>query len=993
MSDTISRGSVWRRWDPHLHAPGTLFNDQFKGPQAWEDYLARLETSEPRLEAIGVTDYYGVDSYRTVLDFKRQGRLQNVSLIFPNIELRLDIATVSGNWANIHLLVSPKDPDHLNEIERFLGRLEFEVRRDKFTCTRTELARLGRKLDPSLIDDQAAVRHGASQFKVNLAQLRQEYRDSEWASSNILIAVAGSKTDGTSGVREAGDTTLRQEIESFAHVIFASSVAQREFWLGLRADSPAQITSRYGGLKPCLHGSDAHDLEGVGRPKDDRFSWVKGAAHFDALRQAGIDPAGRAYVGTSPPAGAAPSQVVRELRVTGAPWAKTPTIPLNEGLVAVIGARGSGKTALADLLAAGADALPLTASGDQRPSASFVARAGALLAGGAVALEWGSGERVERALTGPRADFAAPRLRYLSQQFVEELCSAEGVTDSLLNEVERVIFEARAPLEHDGAVDFQELLSLRVERFRQARQREQQSLVQLSEWISTELQKHHALPQLAKAVEEKTKAISGYMTDRSRLVAPGSEQRVARLTEITAASETVRSYLRHFAAQEQALLALQDEVRDLRKNQAPENLRERQARHAASRLKPEEWNGFLIDFTGDVDAQLTTHLEGCRRQRSSWRGAPPSAPAVPNAPHVADGADLTRLPLATLTAEIERLQKLVALDTETQRRFRALSDKITQENAQLEALRERQVDAQGADARARSLLDDRSSAYRRVFEALAAEEDVLRELYRPLMERLAAASGTLRKLGFSVSRVADVGQWAAAAEADLLDLRLQGPFRGRGSLQVAADQILKPAWEGGDPEAVSQAMTSFRDTYQAALLQHAPVPRADANAFRAWSRRFAQWLYSTDHIQIRYGIDYDAIDIRKLSPGTRGIVLLLLYLELDHTDDRPLIIDQPEESLDPKSVFEELVGLFIAAKSKRQVIMVTHNANLVVNTDADQIIVASAGPHARGELPEITYRSGGLDDGDVRTAVCGILEGGEDAFKERARRLRVRLER
>jgi predicted ATPase len=49
---------------------------------------------------------------------------------------------------------------------------------------------------------------------------------------------------------------------------------------------------------------------------------------------------------------------------------------------------------------------------------------------------------------------------------------------------------------------------------------------------------------------------------------------------------------------------------------------------------------------------------------------------------------------------------------------------------------------------------------------------------------------------------------------------------------------------------------------------------------------------------------------------------------LDDSDDRPLIIDQPEENLDPKSIFDELVELFIAAKNVRQVIMVTHNANL-----------------------------------------------------------------
>jgi len=59
----------------------------------------------------------------------------------------------------------------------------------------------------------------------------------------------------------------------------------------------------------------------------------------------------------------------------------------------------------------------------------------------------------------------------------------------------------------------------------------------------------------------------------------------------------------------------------------------------------------------------------------------------------------------------------------------------------------------------------------------------------------------------------------------------------------------------------------------------------------------------------------------------------------------------------------------------------------------DQIIVAQVGPHGPGALPPITYLSGGLESSHIRQAVCNILEGGERAFQERARRLRVRLER
>jgi energy-coupling factor transporter ATP-binding protein EcfA2 len=188
-------------------------------------------------------------------------------------------------------------------------------------------------------------------------------------------------------------------------------------------------------------------------------------------------------------------------------------------------------------------------------------------------------------------------------------------------------------------------------------------------------------------------------------------------------------------------------------------------------------------------------------------------------------------------------------------------------------------------------------------------------------------------------------------------------------------------------------MAQFITKYWKDFLAHAPYVPTQGQEFRIWSKQFAQWLFRTDHITVRYELAYDGVDIRKLSPGTRGIVLLLLYLALDDADDRPLIIDQPEENLDPKSVFDELVSLFIAAKSKRQVIVVTHNANLVVNTDADQIIIAEAGPSQAGGLPPITYTAGGLEDAQIRKAVCDILEGGEEAFRERARRLRVRLDR
>jgi hypothetical protein len=82
-------GAHWLRWEPHVHAPGTVLNDQFKGKGAWDKYLTALENVTPPLRAIGITDYYSTETYERVLEAKRGGRLPNIDLIFPNIEMRL----------------------------------------------------------------------------------------------------------------------------------------------------------------------------------------------------------------------------------------------------------------------------------------------------------------------------------------------------------------------------------------------------------------------------------------------------------------------------------------------------------------------------------------------------------------------------------------------------------------------------------------------------------------------------------------------------------------------------------------------------------------------------------------------------------------------------------------------------------------------------------------------------------------------------------------
>lgn len=139
------------------------------------------------------------------------------------------------------------------------------------------------------------------------------------------------------------------------------------------------------------------------------------------------------------------------------------------------------------------------------------------------------------------------------------------------------------------------------------------------------------------------------------------------------------------------------------------------------------------------------------------------------------------------------------------------------------------------------------------------------------------------------------------------------------------------------------------------------------------SRRITQLL------TIRYNLEFGDRDLHKLSPGEKGVLLLVFFL-LAEKDTKPIIIDQPEDNLDNKTVFNVLVDCFKKAKEIRQVIMVTHNPNLAVVCDSDQIIEATM---EKDNENEIKYNSGPLEDSEIVEKIIDILEGTKPAFDSR----------
>jgi predicted ATPase len=172
------------------------------------------------------------------------------------------------------------------------------------------------------------------------------------------------------------------------------------------------------------------------------------------------------------------------------------------------------------------------------------------------------------------------------------------------------------------------------------------------------------------------------------------------------------------------------------------------------------------------------------------------------------------------------------------------------------------------------------------------------------------------------------------------------------------------------------------------------------NTLRGRTVRDAVTKLFNDYFYIDFRIFFKNDSLDKMSPGKRGLVLLQLLVNLSN-EEWPILLDQPEDDLDNRSVYEELVVFLREKKLRRQIIIVTHNPNLVVGADAEEVIVANQSGQVvarENQKYRFEYVSGSLENTfefrssetspilmqkGIREHVCEILEGGKEAFQKR----------
>lgn len=945
------RGSEWRRWDIHIHTPGTALGDRYG---SWDAFIEKLSTHKG-VSVVGVTDYLGIEHYSKLKQLKSAGQFGNIELLLPNVEFRVLPATEKHPGANLHLLIDPTEADHELKIAQALSRYIFKLHGQPYGCTPDQLKTLGRAVGGAM-GDGPAYRKGVEQFRPDVQTFLDWFNNETWLRANSLICVVAGG-DGLSGwPAEGALQATRDNLAKAAQAIFSGRDGEIEFWhLRKSKAHVVEHAKSLGAPKPCLHGSDAHSLDDLFNPAMGRQCWIKSDPTFAGLRQVVYEPELRVSIGPQPPSPANRAHVIESIEIQhGQGWFDTTKVLLNDGLVAVIGQKGSGKSALAELCALGCGAW----TSDGR---AFLDRAAGELNGLKVIVQWLDGSQTNAVVGGESPEF--PLAKYLSQSFVETLCAGDDSSSAaLVKEIEEVVFWNLDEADRLGYGSFGELRSAVVTPARTARDQSERFLAQLiAEETALRFRKAQApekqrkLDALKSELEGLLKQLPSKVDDRETALLAAVQKSQSELSALQAAEAKDKQALNAIASIRGRTAAFQREMHSFYADLV--------AQLRAISLPEPALPQYEPIFRGDIESPL--------RRRESELNATIRSRRVPV---VAGQA----APFDAVTKSLEDSQKLLATDKVRRDQLVRQSNRVAELRRDLATLAEEVAHIGGAQRlRLEALRAERSKIYQETWHAIGVEKSALEKLYDPVRGEL----GTDLRVAVEVS--VDIESWIERG-GNLFDQRRVLPFGSIDALRRRALADWKFHWLSADPLRAQIVV----DALLTELNSRPEILQSLRSAFTI--KDVLEWVFSTDHISLKYTLTHHEIELRKLSPGQKGIVLLMVYLGLDRSDTSPLIIDQPEENLDNESIYDDLVSFFRSAKLRRQVILVTHNPNLVVNSDADQVIVTKNERQDSG-LPKISYFSGSLEHSEppnlgVREHVCRILEGGEIAFQKRERR-------
>ncbi len=927
MTRLYHSGSEWRKWDLHVHIPGTALSDGFEkkdGKLDWDRAAEIIENSD--VQVLGITDYFSAKNTIDFIKYYRTKYPNSEKLLLVNIELRLN-ESVNSSRDLVHFHVIFRDSVAEDKINEFLQRLPTQI---------TDTSRRQKSCAELSESDNIT----ATVTRVDIKNAFRNTFGSEAEETDHLIFLAPSNNDGMrtqQGHRRKANLT--DEIDKDVHAVFGKDPSNTEHFLKMDRYEDKTQTSK---PKPVFGGCDAHsftDLESwLGRAieGDNRqvITWVKADPTFEGLQQTLVEPSNRVSISELQPDAKDQYKVIKRVRFSGSTDFPDEVV-FNPNLNAIIGSRSSGKSALLAHISHAIDPdytvqQQMVAGGNKTQEKDI---------GPASGLSWRDVEGTTCSIEWADGSTDGGRAIYIPQNWLYQISdNPKEVTDKI-----QPVLETRYPIyfrEHERQLGVVRTANTAISRA-------------VEQWF-----------KIADSLREIGTEIKNLGSKKS--VTEARDNIGAEIAELRAANSLSEADLEKY----------QEVTHDIESNTTRLADIEIEAERLSGYVLSDNKNAFsIVPNIVTVQTYLTPDVED----------VPEKLKEVLNTLIAGSEANLVSQVEAAIVIYRNALSvedgTLKSANRTLQEDNRDLIEKH-RANATLNELVKRQKDQQAAlekieklERRQTELRSDQVKQAIEVSTQIASRAKALEDLQTSFSSEVRSLDQLTFDIavGFDVETIRFLSQSFKKNETGAY-LKTQDD-----------EQLVDVEKAQGDPQVFMEQLYSKKQKLNQG---NTPVDTAK------------RILEATAEIRFTAELESDSIggfERSTMTPGKRALFALTLILG-ESEDQWTLLIDQPEDDLDSRSIYGEIVTYLVAQKKQRQIILVTHNANLVVGADAEEIVVANRHGDDRKNRNNLTfdYLTGSLehsspkraaafdlDQMGIREHAVEILDGGEEAFQKR----------
>ena len=1011
------KGSEWRKWDLHVHTPASF---QWSGKKFSSDPYdpANIDLVDEMIEALNqadpavfaLMDYWTFNGWLALKHRLSQPDAPKLhKTVFPGIELRL-VAPMEGRL-NAHVIFSDKVDNQILEdfkatlrvaiIDRPLSEHSLQALARRVGEDRLKVH--GFKKSEVESDDSKALLCGSTIAEITCESYKEAI--SSVPDSMALGFMPFSTNDGLSEIKW-------QEHYAYVLGLFNTSpifeTRKEDLWAAFVGIETEKNKNWYKNFQFALNniprlavsGSDAHKFIGVQGNDDSRgygdypsgkATWIKANPTFEGLKQAIREPAKRSFIGKTPPkveqVKENRSLFIDKLIITkdnatnfDENWLDGTNLTLNPDLVAIIGNKGSGKSALADIIA-------FLGNSKQSQHFSFLkknrfkGKKGVPAKHYEAKLIWKDEETVEKNLDEDLETESVELVKYIPQGHFEELCNAHvlGQSDAFEKELRSVIFSHVDEFTKSGANDFEELIQIQenpllnyIDDFRSTLHGLNREIALIEEQMSDENRKsiEESLAHKNRLLEEhiRTKPIevpepNSVLTEEQQAISQQLKDVIISIENINKKQESNKSELYELNLKKRSYHNIMQGIEALKRSYLnfidvikndKDVLNVEVDDFVSLEVKETELKVIeksILDEIQKIDDNLS-------KNKSEE-----------------DDLVVKKQLLSNQLNEPERdYQNYLELLRVWNEKYKGIvGSKDIPES--IEYLNDRLKQLDSLPDRREQLQSRRRTITGQIFDKLE-EQRLNREiLFKPVQELI--QNNDLIRDDYKLRFKAEINSTPELIDDKLFSIvkRDTGEFRGENEGLL----LIKNMMDDFDISK-RESLLGFVEELHNRLDRASSLPGVKSllrKSFKA--NEVYDFIFGLEYLEPRYTLMFQDTHIEQLSPGQRGSLLLIFYLLVDK-GNIPIILDQPEENLDNETVVGLLVPVLTEAKHKRQIIMVTHNPNLAVVCDAEQVIYCE---FDRTNKHNITYISGAIESKHINNKVVDILEGTIHAFNNR----------